>query len=595
METNDIIPRWFQYKEECNLVVVAQNGESMVVPVNIGMRRKGIAIAHSKQDIYLIDANNHILFQTEQKGTDWRNGDYTQELRRSLSGYYVLIHKGDIRISRPGRDDDYVYDESVVGIFDECGKEIVELVGNSQHKDFAIGKYPIEMGAGLLYYEKTFYDVESLEIKFFIPKDFQIETVFKDGFCTLGYTSENKDLIAQVRHTEITDSFNITNTDLLLNAILETGDFSIFDFVKSAYPTNQIEFELKEQILDEYKEKLGNNKEYIKTNKGNYTNTKSISGRIFNREQFLNADNLLNSDELKILNDIKQCLVKIYQNSFKESLIFRFARLDSYIDYGIVVILFNDFFFLVCEGASTYGHSGYFYWIYDYHGNKISDCVYEGIGYLQESMFDHSSLYTKIKFDNHIFKYAKEKSEEKGILRIADGEVVETQYPDFMFSKEYWGYINMYTYKDFIKKDGHYYTYLGEEIPLHYVHVSDEAVIDNLELRPFPHFEYYVNDMGGISGLVPRIIDGKLCLPIEEELYGCLDRIKKRNKELHKNISKIELIGTYKKGTPDEYSLFFIEYRPKATCNTNGDITINANLGNAGFLRTIWGMEKVSK
>ena len=65
MDTNDIIPRWFQYKEECNLIVVTPNGGSTVVPVNIGMRRKGIAIAYSKQDIYLIDADNHILFQTE--------------------------------------------------------------------------------------------------------------------------------------------------------------------------------------------------------------------------------------------------------------------------------------------------------------------------------------------------------------------------------------------------------------------------------------------------------------------------------------------------------------------------------------------------
>ena len=190
-----------------------------------------------------------------------------------------------------------------------------------------------------------------------------------------------------------------------------------------------------------------------------------------------------------------------------------------------------------------------------------------------------------------MFTYAKEKSEEMGILKIVDGEVVETQYPNFMFSKEHWGYINMYTYTDFIKKDDHYYTYLGEEIPLHYVHVRDEVIIDNLELRPFPHFEYSTNHMGRVSDILPRVLEGKLCQPIEEELYECIDKVKKQNQELHKNISKIEQIGTYKRGTPDEYSLFYIEYRPKATCNTNGEITINADLGNVSFLKNMesWG------
>lgn len=587
MDTNDIIPRWFQYKEECNLVVVTPNGGSTVVPVNIGMRRKGIAIAYSKQDIYLIYANNHILFQTEQNGTDWPNGGYTQELRRSLSGYYILIHKGDIRISRPGRDDDYVYNESIVGVFDEYGKEIDRLVGSPRYEKFAIGKYPIEMGSGLLYYEKSFYDVESLEIVFFIPEDFQVETIFKEGYCTLGNYSKNTNIIAKVKNSEIKDSFDVRCIERVLKTIKETGDLSIFKFIESDYPKDQIKYKFKQQVIDEFIEKLGSTKDYIKTNRGNYTNTKCISQNIYSREQFLEGRDLLSTADLKILNNIKNHLIEIYKESFEESLFFRFARLEKYIEKGIKAILFNDFFFLVCEGYSTYGHSGNFFYIFDYYGKRLSRSVYENIGYLQENMSDHSSLNTKIKFYNNMFTYAKEKSEEMGILKIVDGEVVETQYPNFMFSKEHWGYINMYTYTDFIKKDDHYYTYLGEEIPLHYVHVRDEVIIDNLELRPFPHFEYSTNHMGRVSDILPRVLEGKLCQPIEEELYECIDKVKKQNQELHKNISKIEQIGTYKRGTPDEYSLFYIEYRPKATCNTNGEITINADLGNVSFLKNI--------
>lgn len=587
MDTNDIIPRWLQYKEECNLVVVTSNGGSTVVPVNIGMRRKGIAIAYSKQDIYLIDANNHILFQTEQNGTDWPNGEYTQELRRSLSGYYILIHKGDTRISRPGRDDDYVYNESIVGVFDEYGKEIDRLVGSPRYEKFAIGKYPIEMGSGLLYYEKSFYDVESLEIVFFIPEDFQVETIFKEGYCTLGYYSKNTNIIAKVKNSEIKDSFDVRCIERVLKTIKETGDLSIFKFIESDYPKDQIKYKFKQQVIDEFIEKLGSTKDYIKTNRGNYTNTKCISQNIYSREQFLEGRDLLSTADLKILNNIKNHLIEIYKESFEESLFFRFARLEKYIEKGIKAVLFNDFFFLVCEGYSTYGHSGNFFYIFDYYGKRLSRSVYENIGYLQENMSDHSSLNTKIKFYNNMFTYAKEKSEEMGILKIVDGEVVETQYPDFLFCKEHWGYINMYTYTDFIKKDDHYYTYLGEEIPLHYVHVRDEVIIDNLELRPFPHFEYSTNHMGRVSDILPRVLEGKLCQPIEEELYECIDKVKKQNQELHKNISKIEQIGTYKRGTPGEYSLFYIEYRPKATCNTNGEITINADLGNVSFLKNI--------
>lgn len=584
MEANDIIPKWFQYKEECIITIVDSLGNSQTIAVQSGMRRKGIAIASDKQNIYLIDKSNHVLFQTEKEGIDWYNGDYTHELRRSISGYYILLHKGEQRISRPGRDDDYVYDEAIIKVFDEDGIEIEKLVGNLRYKEFAIGKYPVEMGCGLLYYKHAFYDVESLIIKFSIPKDFQIESIYKDGLCTLNYVSENKELIAVVKDSEVLDSINIKDRRQLLEIVRKTGDFSVFDFCESVYSKDQIKYHLKEQIFDEYKTKLGSNIEYLKTNMGNYTKSQNISNRVFSREQFLYDKNLLHCNELKKLTDIRRCLVDIYQNNFEESLLFRFARLENYIDIGVKVILFNDFFFLVCEGPSTYGHSGYFYRIYDYNGNQLSESIYEGIGYLQRGLIDHSSLSTNLRFNNRVFTYTKGKAEEKGILKIEDGFVTEIQYPSILFDKKYHGYMNMYVFPDFIKQDGKYYTFTGKEIPLHFMHIEEREIIRNIEFEPFPHFEYYMDYLGRISEIVPRIIDNKLCLPIEDEFYKCIECVKERNKQLHKNISKIKHIGTYNAGTEKEYSLYYIEYRPKAVCNTMGQISLFENLGNIHFI-----------
>ena len=584
METNDIIPRWFQYKEECKITTVDSLGNSQTITAQCGMRRKGIAIASNKQNIYLIDKNNHVLFQTEQKGTDWRNGDYSHELRRSITGYYILIHNGYYRISRPGRDDDYVDDMGILGVFDENGVIIEKLVDNPRHKEFAIGQYPIEMGCNLLYYEHAFYDVESLEMKFYIPKDFQVETIFKDEVCTLDYVRENKELIAIVKDSEVIDCINIRDTELLLEIVRKTGDLSVFNFCEMVYSRDQIKYHLKEKIIDEYKTKLGVNIEYLKTNKGNYTKSKNISNRVFSREQFLHEKDLLNCDELKILADIRRCLIDIYQNNFEESLMFRFARLENFIDLGIKVILFNDFFFLVCEGTSTYRHSGYFYWIYDYNGNRLSESIYEGIHYPQRSLIDHSSLVTNIRFYNHVFTYTKSKAEESGIIIIEDGFVREMQYPSILFDKKYHGYMNMYVFPEFIKQDGKYYTFTGKEIPLHFMHIKEREIIRNIEFEPFPHFEYYLNYLGRISETLPRIIDNKLCLPIEDEFYKCIECVKERNKQLHKNISKIKHIGTYNAGTEKEYSLYYIEYRPKAVCNTMGQISLFENLGNIYFI-----------
>ena len=580
----DTLQMWSQFEEKCNISLIDNLGKSQTIVVQIGMRRKGIAVASDKKNIYLIDKNNNILFQTEKKGKNWYNGDYSQELRRSITGYYILIHKGELRISRPGRDDDYVYNEGILRVFDEDGIEIEKLVGNPRFKEFAIGKYPVEMGYGLLYYKHAFYDVESLEIRFLIPKDFQVESIYKDGLCTLGYVSENKELIAIVKDSKIIDNISIKDTEQLLDIVRKTGDFSIFKFCESVYSQDQINYHLKEQLLDEYKTKLGDNIEYLITKNGNYTKSKKISKRIFNREQFLHEKGLLNCDELIILNDIRHCLIDIYHNNFEESLIFRFARLENHIDIGVKVILFNDFFFLVCEGTSTYGHSGYFYWIYNYNGYRLSESIYEGIGYLKRDLFDKSSLDTNIRFYNRVFSYAKSKAEEKGILRIEDGFVTEIQYPNNLFDKKYHAYINMYVFPDFIKQDGKYYTFTGEEIPLHFVHTTEREIIKNVEFQPSPHFEYYMNLIGGISELVPRIIDGVLCAPIKDEFYKCLESIKERNKRLHRNISIIKHICSYKVGSEEDYSLYYIEYRPKATCNTKGQITLYENLGNIFFI-----------
>ena len=480
--------------------------------------------------------------------------------------------------------------------YDENGNEIGSNKWPLNAKDvYALGKYPMEMGYGLLYYEHTFYDIESLEMKFFISKDFQVESIFKDGLCDLNYVKENRDLIITVKENEIIDSFNINDTDRLINVVRKTGDLDIFNFCGSANPENNLNInELKEVIINEKKKELGSFVDYIGREKDcYYCNSreplKSISRRVFTREQFIDGVDLLNSEELHIINDIHLCLNRVYVDCFRENFIFRFTKKDyeRYDSSGTFILHFANFFFLVYDGPSTYKHSGFLYWIFDYKGKKLSETVYYNIDYPNIdsciwNSWKRQTLMTSRRYHNCMFTYHRESSNDGGMLNIKGHKLTEIPYPSFMFDKRswVWSYINVSPYYDYIHFNDKYYTFLGEELSVEEIHIEKKEVIKKLDFSFTPLFDYNQIELSPKFEISPRFIDGKICVPFYNEFIVCIMDIKKMNNQIQKNIESIELIGTYKEDSEDGFSLYYIKYRPQVSFDASGHIIIQVNTSN---------------
>lgn len=594
----DLIPYYKQYKEKVDIFLNQEEkllGHS--IPATIGMRRKGIAIAEDKKNIYLIDSNNIVLIENEREGTETYMEDYTCKMRRTITGYYVLEQTGLARTIWPGKDDSYSRETWICGEYDENGCAVAAVDGkidSSLWERIGIGKYPIEMGNGLVYYENTFYDIETLKPKFIISNKFIVEDIFKDGVCMLGFSCDNRRMIARIQNEQITGFIDIDNQERFFELIKEVDDVSlfnsriIFDDDDDEEITNQrkkVSYALVDYIRKGYKERLKDYYKYyiIYPYNPDFDRKECLINRTISIEDFKNNNLSLNQDEVERLCKLHNLLIEDYNYYQNGLFVFRFAK-HNY-RYGISCVFYSDFMLLRSDDGIKSRYS-----FYDYNGAPISR-VFES--FISEPFRTNAFSQDRkgsIDFYNHFFVF------NGGYLEIKGKEIIinETRIPEFIqekqksnqssfFVKNNHYYIETIQYLE-SQKDYHYYNQHGDEIVLERVPINVKEYIPNILYDFSPWFDYNRNQFGGYD-IIPKMINGKLCKPSDESFENSLELIREKRRELRQyNIKKAERIKTYFEGTDKEVVLYYIEYHPMAFCDENGNIKLQNNIPDLSFI-----------
>ena len=605
----DLIPHYKQYKEQ---VEIFRNNEDKnqgrSIHVTIGMRRKGVAIAEDKNNLYLIDGNNMVLFECERESSETYMEDYTYEIRRTLSGYYIREQSGLSRTIWPGKDDSYKHETVISGVFYENGQRCEEEWWNIKGRwnDFHVGKYPVEMGCGLVFYNNIFYEIESLKPRFIVPQSFTLESIFNEGKCKLNLSSDNKRLFVVIKKNQIESIVSLENQEEYFELVRRFDDISIFqsyitrdnkpsdenldeeEYEEKRRQKDKLRYAIKNYLLEGYKQRLKDfYRYYIEAPYWlDFQDDNCLIESIISVEQFRKNEITLTENDLKRIQNLRDLLRNDFQEYMNGLFVFRFARKSKYErDSGIDAIFYSDFFILRCH--DRYRDKN-LYRIYDYKGSSITDNIYSNI-----REYDKANPFLRdrkgfIDFFNHVF------ASDCGQLRIETNSIIEIPIPEFLINKVYpskYGH-HLTERKDYVEyldssnnpKIYHYYSRDGKEIEMNYTSVRVQESIPNIIFDIYPWYDYQINRYGK-HDIKPKMIAGKLSLPNLEEFGSCIEEIKAK-RQLFKQcgIKDVRRINTYFEGTDKEVVLYYVDYHPMALCDTEGNITLQKIIPELRFL-----------
>lgn len=598
-------PYFWEYTESIEIYLTEEDKASgKGLQATAGMRRKNIAIAYDKQKYYLLNKDNVVFFEQEKKPYIWRIDSPQFCIKRTLAGYYFVIGEGYCQISRPGKDDDYIYDKWIEAAFDEKGKRfkivieryIRETIEEKIDKKYAYGKYPKEMGYGLVCYENVFYHLESLKVAFYIPKHFVIKSIFENGKLELDFVSDRKNYIIKIQDGKMVNMYNIDDIEKTYETYLETNHSQLKSFYPAIFFDNEKNYSKISKIKkilhhtkEEFvKKKLGKYSKYLKDPRcpdSNVRYKETISSRILDIKTFIDGRDLINKEELETINEIYKVLLTYGKGQVPINNRFLYAKSGNNYEYnGCYSQLFNEFFILIfTNGRIRYG-SYYFYRFYDYSGKELSKYFYcklfnpeqnfqtDYIDFNQK-VFKFEIFYGDI-FSDDYFYYEKFKW---GILTIKNGLLKEyffTDYPS-LIRKSYDGTISFpEVYVDFMKFDNHYYSFDGRELPIKYIDVSLKNVIRGVIKRIDHIFFCYFNSHDKYT-CEPILSNDEIILPKPECYDSCMKKLSEFNNNRFRNIDFILHMGDYTSSDGD-FSLYYIEYLPKARCDIHGVITVDS-------------------
>ena len=248
-----IIPKYLpqQVYSESSKMYLSEEKKNIghFVPTKTGMRRKGIAIAEDKECLYIINKDNLVIYKTEKGGKDFDGNDYSYSIKRSISGYYVIIWDGFTKITNVGKDDDF-YPKQTYKVLDENGF----IVENWKAEQVGINQYPFELGNGIIAWENVCYDIESLKPLFTIPAKFKIEGIIEKGLFYLSVPGDYRDFAVVVRNGEIMEQYDINKTEQIEKRLsLQEKELEKRIFNKHGIDSlRDKEFEEGEQLLKQY-------------------------------------------------------------------------------------------------------------------------------------------------------------------------------------------------------------------------------------------------------------------------------------------------------------------------------------------------------
>ena len=249
-----IIPKYSpqQIYSESSRMYISEENKSLghFIPINTGMRRKGIAIAEDKECFYIINKDNLVIYKTEKSGIDYYSGNYSYSIKRTIFGYYVIIRDGFIKITNVGKDDDF-YPEQTYKVLDEDGK----IVENWKAEQVGINQYPYELGNGIIAWKNVCYDIESLKPLFTIPTKFKIEGIIEKGLFYLSVPGDFRDFAVVVRNGEIMEQLDFKEVEQIKNRLsLQENELEKRIFNKHGIDSLSMSKDIEEgeQLLKQY-------------------------------------------------------------------------------------------------------------------------------------------------------------------------------------------------------------------------------------------------------------------------------------------------------------------------------------------------------
>lgn len=562
------------YSENVNVYISDEmKNKCQSYRAKIGMRRKGIAIASDNQNLYIINDKNLVVFKTVKKGVDYNGKAYYYSIKRSITGHYIIIWSGYEKITNVGKDDTF-YSKESYEVHDENGVKLEQW----QDEEVGLGKYPMELGYGMIAWENNVYQIESLQLLFTIPQKFTIISNIQNGLIYLSATGDLRKYAIIVRGGKIIEQHNIEKID----EIMDNLSFKEKQYEKDIMKKNGIDYanvlhEIKygEQLLDKYGSIYYSN---LQPFPDFYRLKETIYHPTITKETFSTIIQL----DIELVKRLKAIHIALKGNSVPKLNSPEAIRYMVFISEHI-----KCFFYLNAYVLEMYTNGKSLFRFFDIDGHSLSSHIYE-------SPFKNQYfLYKDKEFNRNLFIVKGQDPQKQTIIHLSPNKFVERELPHDIKIEDIGGYLRLmdsnmkYTYCD----------YDLNELPIKYVSCHVEEKIRNylyrlsepfLDSQEYDHGYWY--DVLKDGRLVMRPVEpkkifknGVLLSPIPLSYENCIDEIKARHKNRPNYVAEVEEIKSYKLEEGETYLYKFVCF-PWTVCDTNGWIDYSFNVDNISFV-----------
>lgn len=541
--------------------------------VKIGMRRKGFAIAYDNKNLYIINQNNLVLFKTEKGGVDYNGNTYSYSIRRSITGYYIVIWSGYAKITNVGKDDTFYFKESYE-VYDENGINLEYW----QDEKVGIGKYTTELGCGMIEWNNNIYQLESLKQIFTIPHKFTIISNIQNGLIYLSVTGDLRKYAIIVRDGKIIEQHNIEKIDEIMQNLSckeKRYEKEILERKGLDYANILQQSEYGEQLLKKFGTLCYGT---VQTFPDFYNLKETIYHSTISKDAFMTIDQL----EETLVKKLKAIHFALKKNRVP------LQNNQGAIRYIIYLSKFlKCFFYLNAYVLEMYTNGKYVFRFFNVDGHSLSSYIYE---YPFRNQY---FLYKDKKFDRNIFVVQGHNPQKQTIVHLSSNKFVEHELPHNIKIEDMGGYIRLmdsnmkYTYCDYDLNEltiKYISCHVVEKIRK-YLYRLSEPFLENQEYNHGILYDVLKDGRYVNRPVEPKKIlkNGILLSPIPLSYENCIDEIRARHKNRPNYVTDIEEIKSYILEDGKTYLYIFV-CCPWTVCDTKGLIDYSFNVDNIDFV-----------
>ena len=563
-----IIPKYSpqQIYSESSRMYISEENKSLghFIPINTGMRRKGIAIAEDKECLYIINKDSLVIYKTEKSGIDYYSGNYSYSIKRTIFGYYVIIRDGFIKITNVGKDDDF-YPEQTYKVLDEDGK----IVENWKAEQVGINQYPYELGNGIIAWKNVCYDIESLKPLFTIPTKFKIEGIIEKGLFYLSVPGDFRDFAVVVRNGEIMEQLDFKEVEQIKNRLsLQENELEKRIFNKHGIDSLSMSKDIEEgeQLLKQYCSICFSNGS---THPDRYRLNQYLYNVEFTKDKF----NSLKQIDHTLVKKLKLIHLALGKNNKPRGNHREGLRYIAYLTRDVMCFFYKYAYILkYIPGDKS------LYRFFSIGGKALSMESYENLAQYNSSTL----LFHDNKFDRRSFVFNNANPQMQTFIRISDKGLISKEISRELDISEQDGYIQMFNRNT---RRSCYYDFDLKELLINYVHCKiEERIKDYLYVLKDQFLLEKEYEIGGAFGRLangqlilkhsaPKMImkNGKLLLPFPNSYEKCLEEISARHNNRPYYVVNVEEIANYQLEEGKTY-IYKFNCRPWAFCTEQGNI-----------------------